>query len=142
MGLIKKVQKRFWIWHWRSKYWWHDTEEGHQAQIGLVCLMALVVLIQMIRMFTVTPPVSTTAEPMKAIYWWVVQLIIAVIALVLAIALRPKQQSAPPPDEETPTVEDGHSIVEAFGDVWITEENILAQRVVGKEGIKAEGGKK
>lgn len=74
-------------------------------------------------------------------YWWVVQLVIAIVGAVLSYALRPKVEQPKPVEGEAPTVEDGQSALEVYGEVWIDDEFILAHKVVGTEKIKAKGKK-
>ncbi|ODU53495.1 MAG: hypothetical protein ABS98_00605 [Lysobacteraceae bacterium SCN 69-48] len=80
-------------------------------------------------------------EPAQAVYWWVVQLVIAVISAVIAYALRPKVEAPKPGEADMPTTEDGRAVPEAHGTVWIEDEFMLAYKVVGRVPIKS-GGKK
>lgn len=75
-------------------------------------------------------------------FWWVVQIAIAIIAAVLSYALRPKIPKTPAPQVEGPTVEDGLCVDDHFGEVWV-EPQLLAWRVVATQKIKSKtGGKK
>lgn len=129
--------------YWRTRYWWMDTDDGHLSRVALFCVAVLVVIIQLIKMFIAAAmaPDMVPQEPVKAIYWWVVQLIIAIIAAVAAYALAPKYEAPPPKEMETPTVDDGQHVLEVDGDVWIKGEFVLAHRKVGEEAIKS-GSKK
>lgn len=74
-------------------------------------------------------------------YWWVVQLIIMVIAAVVAYALRPKPETPKPMSSEAPTIEDGQAAKHYFGTCWVGDEFLLAWKMMGTIPIKAKGGK-
>lgn len=147
MGLIEynraseRVRKRFNVWYWRLRYWWMDTEGGTRAHVGLLCASVLVTVMQLIKVSIAALLPPPPGEPAKSIYWWVVQLIIAIVSAIISYALRPKPKSQPPAQLDTPTVDDGQSTLEIHGDCWIDEEFILAQKVVGKVPIKSKGKK-
>lgn len=126
--------------YWRVRWWWMDTDSGAEVKIALLCLAVLVVIMQLVRVSieTVAPAQD---EPVKAVYWWVVQLIILIVSAIISYALRPKPQAPKPEQFDSPIVEDGHSVLEVYGDVWVKEEFIGAQRVVGKEPIKSKSKK-
>lgn len=139
MGLSRvRIAKLGYVWYWRARYWWMDTDTGAQAHVLAFCVAVLVTIIELIKMFTAVPKPE---EPVKAIYQWVVQLIIAVVMALISYALRPKIEGVQPANLDTPTVDDGEGIHEAHGDVWIPDPFINAQRVVGKEPIKSKGKK-
>lgn len=126
--------------YWRVRHWWMDTRSGTEVKIALLCMAVLVVIMQLVRV-SIQALMPAPDEPVKAIYWWVVQLIILIVSAIISYALRPKPQAPKPEQFDTPTVEDGHSVLELYGDVWVKEEFIGAQRVVGKEAIKSKGKK-
>lgn len=127
--------------YWRVRHWWMDTEAGKQTRVALLCMACLVVVLQLIHVTVAATMPAPEPEPVRAIYWWVVQLIILIISAVISYALRPKPQAPKPDQFDAPTVEDGHSVLELYGDVWVKEEFIGAQRVVGKEPIKSKSKK-
>ena len=140
LSLRARASHRANVWYWRARYWWMDTEDGQQSRTALLCLSVLVVIIQLIKMFVAAAlPMVSPDEPVKAIYWWVVQLIIAIVAAVAAYALAPKVEAPPAKQQDMPTVDDGQAVLEIHGDCWIDEEFIMAQMVVGKDPIKSEG---
>lgn len=128
------------VWRMRLRYWWMDTEGGQQTRLAL-CVAALLVSVAHFAMLAVQASMPPQGEPARAPYWWVVQLIIAIVSAIISYALRPKPQGVSPQEQDAPTVEDGQSTLEVHGDCWIDDEFILAQRVVGKDPIKT-GGKK
>lgn len=74
------------------------------------------------------------------VFW--VQLAIMVISAVVAYAMRPKPQPPTPADRQAPEVEDGTSIREVFGDVWITNPTELLWKALPEIPIRKKGGKK
>ena len=145
MALNVMIGHRLHVWSWRIRYWWLDTESGAHAQVMGFCLGALVVLVQTIKIVLASLLAAHAPhphEPQKAVVWWVVQLVIALVAAVLSYALRPKLPTQPVPKQEMPTVEDGLCVDDHFGEVWIDDPPLLAWKVVRTEKIKSKGGKK
>jgi hypothetical protein len=145
MGLMAHIPHR-----WRAyvalqalrlRYWYLDTESGRRAQLWGFAAALLVVIVQIVRMAVAAVLPEARPEPAQAVVWWVVQLIIAVVSAVIAYAMRPKLEAPKPSEASTPTTEDGRSVPEAHGTVWITEEFLLAYKVVNRVPIKS-GGKK
>lgn len=118
------------------------TPTTARARVGVFCVAVLVLVIQLIKMLVAAAlPVVSPGEPAKAIYWWVVQLIIAIVAAVIAYAVQPKVENAVARGQDMPTVDDGQSVDEFHGDCWQEKEFIQGQVIVAKEPIKS-GGKK
>ncbi|GAB3755199.1 hypothetical protein [Lysobacter olei] len=142
MGLIARAGRLRYVWSWRARYWWLDTRSGEAAHWVCVCLGALVSVVQVARMFMAAAVPPAAGEPAKAVYWWVVQLIIAIIAAIVAYKMRPKVEPAKPASGTQPTVEDGQSVKHYFGTCWIEDEFLLAWKQMGTIPIKTKGGKK
>lgn len=142
MGLIDR--ERRYVYGWRLRHWWMDTTAGRRAHVSALCLAVLVVIIQLVRMAVAALVPPQPGEPVQAVYWWVVQLIILVVAAVVAYALRPDPPKAAERKVESPTVEDGTPIIDVGGTVWIEHDDnrLLAWKVVGRDPIKTDGGKK
>lgn len=69
-------------------------------------------------------------------------IIIALLALAVSMALRPKVDStAAAVQDKTPTTEDGLAAKHHFGEVWVDDEFLLAWKVVGTIPIKTKSGK-
>lgn len=146
MGLMRNIRARRYVWAWRLRYWWMDTDSGARARVVAFCLAVLVVIMWLIHMAVVAvlPEARAAGEPAEAVYWWVVQLIILVVAAVVAYALRPKPQGAEQRKTDPPTVEDGTAVKDYGGTVWVEHDDnfLLAWKVVGQDAIYGEGGKK
>lgn len=127
--------------YWRARYWWFDTEGGAYAHSAVFVISCLVVIFQTARFAvhaTLPPP---PGEPQKAIYWWVVQLIILVISALVSYALRPKVEQQKPAGANPPSTEDGQAVVDILGTGWIEDYFVLAWKPNGYEKIKAKGKK-
>lgn len=126
----------------RLRYWYLDTDAGRHAQLWAFAGALLVLLVQIVRMVVAALHPPARPEPEHAVYWWVVQLVIAIISAIISYALRPKVEPPKPGEANTPTTEDGRAVPEAHGTVWIEDEFLLAYKVVGRVPIKSDGGKK
>ena len=126
----------------RLRYWYLDTDTGRRAQLWAFAASLLVVVVQIVRMVVAAALPEARPEPAQAIYWWVVQLVIAIISAVISYALRPKLEPPKPGEADTPTVEDGRAVPEVHGTCWIQDEFLLAYKVVGRVPIRTGGGKK
>ena len=142
MGLITRARRLHYVWSWRLRYWWLDTPAGAQAQMGVLAFAALVVIIQLIRMAMAALVPPSPGEPAKAIYWWVVQLIIAIVSAIISYAMRPKVEEQKPQAGEAPSTQDGQAVKDHFGTVWVEDEFILAWKMMGTDRIRSNGGKK
>lgn len=142
MGLITRARRLHYVWSWRLRYWWLDTPAGAQAQMGVLAFAALVVVIQLIRMAMAALVPPPAGEPAKAVYWWVVQLIIAIVSAVISYAMRPKVEEQKPQAGKAPSTQDGQAVKDHFGTVWVEDEFILAWRMMGTDRIRSKGGKK
>lgn len=142
MGLIASLRRLHYVWSWRIRFWWLDTRQGEWAHWALLALGLLIVLMQLVRVFVAATVSPSPGEPARAVYWWVVQIIIAIVAAAISYAMRPKPQSAAPTQADVPTTEDGLAAKHYFGECWVEDEFQLAYKVVGRDPIKTKGGKK
>lgn len=140
--LIQRAKKKTTICRWRLRYWWMDTREGRRAQVAVFCFAVLVVVVQLVQVAVAALAPPPADQPAKAVYWWVVQLIILIVSVAISYAMRPKTEQPKPQAGTAPTIEDGQSIKHHFGTVWVEDEFILAWKVTGTVPIKTKGGKK
>ncbi|PBJ83700.1 hypothetical protein CMZ84_04210 [Lysobacteraceae bacterium NML93-0399] len=136
MGLIARTRHARYVYGWRLRYWWMDTRSGDRARVIGFCLAVMVAIIQFIQMALVAM-FPTPGAPAKA-YWWIVQLVIMIVAVAVAYAMRPKPQNAQERKVDPPTVEDGTAVKDYFGTCWIEHEDnfLLAWKVVGQDPIR------
>ncbi|MDZ5815107.1 hypothetical protein U4I65_08680 [Stenotrophomonas maltophilia] len=143
MGLITAYKRLLYIWSWRLRFWWLDTRSGERAHWAAFYVGLFVAIVQFVRMCVAAAlPPPPEVGPAKAVYWWVIQLIIAIIAAAIAYSMRPRTQSATPQSGDAPTTEDGQTVKHYFGTCWITDEFLLAWKQMGTLPIKTKGGKK
>lgn len=144
MGLTMMALRRLWYrWSWRARYWWLDTRSGRAAQLGvfgLACLVAVLQLTHMMIVVATTPP--QPHEPVRAVAWWVAQIIIMVVFAAISILMAPRVEDPKPQKVDAPTVEDGLAVRDVFGTVWIDDQFLLAWKHMGTVKIKKKGGKK
>lgn len=152
MGLIAnsrpatRLRELRYVWGWRLRYWWMDTEAGERARLTAFFVALLVVLLQLIRMAVaaVLSEARAPGEPAQAVYWWVVQLIILVVAAAVAYAMRPKPPTQQERQIDPPSVKDGTAVKDYGGTVWVEHDDnfLLAWKIVGRDAIRTGGGKK
>lgn len=145
MGLIGPIRRRAHGFCWRLRYWYMDTPAGARAQVGGFVVACLALVMQMVRMAVaaIMPQMQPTAE-VRSVYWWVVQLVIMVVAAAISYALRPKVEPPQERQHDAPTVQDGTAARDYFGTCWIEHDDnfLLAWKIVGRDGIYTKGGKK
>src|SRR6185437_1891727 len=85
MGLIARLHARLrhrhYVWSWRMRYWWLDTSAGAQA---------LIVVLQFIGLGIAALAPRPAGKPQESIIWWVVYVIVMLIAAAVSYAMRPK----------------------------------------------------
>lgn len=90
-------------------------------------------------------PDAVDGTVVKAYVQWIVQLVIVIVAAVVAYAMAPKPPIPKPAaleDFDVPTAEEGRPIAKVFGECWITSPNNLWYGDLSTEAIKKKGGKK
>ena len=148
MGLIDRIRALRFMYAWRVRHWWMDTDGGRRARVTLFCLSLLLLAWQLVKIAVASlyppPEYSLLGEPVQAVYWWVVQLIIAIVAAVVAYAMRPKPPQQQERKIESPTVQDGTAVKDYLGTCWIEYDDnfLLAWKIVGRDAIRTKGGKK
>jgi hypothetical protein len=142
MGLMAHARKRLDVWWWRVRFFWLDTREGEYARWTLCLLGAVIGVAKLAQAMIVSNTPLPAGTPHRAIYWWVVQLIIMIIAAAVSMAMRPKVQPPAASEAKSPTVNDGQAVHHHFGECWIEDEFLLAWKVVGTVKIQTGGGKK
>jgi len=140
MGLIVSMRRARHVWSWRLRYWWLDTPSGAQAHVVVLCISMLIVVAQFIHL-GIAALAPRPAEPQHAVIWWVVYLIVMLVAAAVSYAMRPKPENAKPVEGQGQTTEDGQSVKRYWGTHWIDDEFLLAWKITGRDPIKAKGGK-
>lgn len=138
MNLIALIRRRAIVWSWRARYWWLDTPGGIVAQRWALVLGLMVFLVQIVRLAVVALAPRPHNEPAESYggIEIVVLVIILLISIYVAYRSRPKATTAKAEDANVPTTEDGQAVTQVFGTVWISDEFVLAFKVVGTDPIK------
>src|SRR5690606_21090872 len=121
MGMSRRFRELRYVYGWRLRHWWMATDSGKRAHVVAFCIAVLVAIahLALVAVAAALPP--PPGEPTKAIVWWV-QLIIMVIAAVVAYALKPDPPEATARQVEAKTVEDGTPVKDYGGTVWIDHD--------------------
>jgi membrane-bound metal-dependent hydrolase YbcI (DUF457 family) len=145
MGLKKNFARWRYKYGWRLRHWWFDTREGAQARVLAWCVGVLVAIVMLVRHVVagMAPPAPVDPlHPQQAIIVAVVILIVAlIVGLAVALTMNNNSPQVPEGNANTPTTEDGQSVRHHFGTVWEDDTFLLAWKIVGKDPIKADGGK-
>lgn len=138
MGLIPILRRKADTAYWRLRYWWFDTESGAHARALALVVSCLVVVVQTAR-FVTAPHDAASAQ--HAVIWWVVYLIVALVAAAAVYTMRPKVEQRAPQTANPPSTQDGQAVVDILGTSWIDDYFVLAWKPNGVEKIKAKGKK-
>jgi hypothetical protein len=145
MGLIELAARahiRLDTWSWRARYFWFDTEGGAHANAGMrVCLWMLVIVSLVRNMLAARDYALHPERQQEAVIWWVVYLVVALIAAAVAYAMMPKIEQQKPQGANPPSTEDGQAVVDILGTGWIEDFFVLAWKPNGVTKIKSKGKK-
>jgi hypothetical protein len=142
MELIARIHRWRYVYGWRLRYWWADTPSGLHARFMLIGFAGLVGIWQTVEAAIVASRPVPKDRPHEAIIWFVVYILIALLAAVAAYALAGHQQPPTAQTGSTPTTDDGQSVKHHFGTNWVDDSFLLAWKLVGRDPIKSNGGKK
>jgi hypothetical protein len=139
MGLMSALRRKAHTLYWRLRYWWFDTEGGAWGRAGALVLGCIAVIVQSVRVAIAAN--APAAKPQHAVIWWVVYLVVTLIAAAVAYAMAPKPQEQRPQEANPPSTDDGQAVVDILGTGWIEDYFVLAWQPNGVEKIKAKGKK-
>lgn len=140
--LKQRIARWRYVYGWRLRYWYLDTPAGARAQAWAFAGAVLVIVVQLIKLAVAAVAPASRAAPQNAIYMWVVQLIIMIIAALVSYATRPKATEPAKQTAESPSIEDGQFAKHHLGTCWVDDSFVLAWKPMGTEKIKTKGGKK
>lgn len=141
MGLMRTLKGKAHTAYWRGRYFWYDTEGGAYARGGLIVVFALVALLDIVKLSITAYRVHSGQQPQQAVVWWVVYLIVALVAAAVSYALMPKPEAQKPSESSGPTTEDGQAGIRYWGRHKVDDTRLLAWKIVGRDPIKGKGGK-
>lgn len=131
-GLMRFIRRRATVWSWRVRYWWLDTSGGKLAQRWALVLALLVFMVDLAGL--VVQALGPRHAESTSSWAWALAILFG--ASVLAYTNRPKPAQPNPEDANLPTAEDGQAVTQVFGTVWISDEFVLAFKVIGTDPIK------
>lgn len=133
------LHRLLYVYGWRFRHWWYDTESGAVARRVTALVLALGGLVLLVDHFRSPFP---QGQPQQAFVWWV-QLIIMVVSMLISALLSRTNQTKPEVQTpEIPTTEEGTAVKRIYGTVRISEPQVLAWRSAGTDKIRKGGGKK
>lgn len=142
MGMTMRLQRFRYVYGWRIRYWWMDTQSGARAQLAVRHLAAAAVIIDALGLGSSVVAQRSVHAPQQSFFWFIILLVIMIGAAIASYAARPKSQAPSASPGDAPSTEDGQMVVHHFGECWIDDSFILAWKVVGTDKIKSKGGKK
>lgn len=138
---VKRMRTRLHTSYWRARHWWMDTEGGARARV-LAWIAGLVVCVaDVAAMLLHAAAPAPAGTPHEAVVWWVVYLIVALVAAAVSYALRPKLDQQQPAEEKGPTTEDGQAGIYYRGTHIVRDTFLLGWKMVGRDPIKGSSGK-
>lgn len=142
MGLIARKLHRL---YWLLRYWCMD-KYAEQVHRGAFAAAVIATAVQVARVAVRVPDMMAVTQgvpyPRYAIWNWVVQIGIMILAALISYALRPRPQTPDPVSAQVPETKDGKSLREVFGTVWIDDSGIVGWKNHDPEPIRKKGGKK
>ncbi len=131
MTLQKTLGQFIHVWGWRLRYWWLDTEAGLRCRWGLAAVLYLWSAWQAFLMWRGW----SAGEPMHA-FW--IQVVWFIVSALISYALTPKTPDSVDQPGQAPRVEDGAGVRMVFGEVWITDPDIIGWKKMGTKTIRGK----
>lgn len=124
------VQRLAYVYGWRLRYLWLDTNAGRWLCLGLAGVL-LVAGGVMLGLGLMRP-----AAQHQAAFW--VQIVIMVVSALVMMALAPKPKKPEAGTPEVPEVEDGQGIRMVFGEVWVSDLTVIGHKPMGTKNIRGK----
>lgn len=132
--MTKESLRRWWhITRWRLRYLWLDTSFGRWMHIGAAILMLIVAVLRLPAALG-----AVQSGPVHAEITLFTQIVIMVVLSLISIALTPKQPDAVDQVIEAPRLKDGAGVRMVFGEVWITDPDIIGWKKMGTKTIRGK----
>lgn len=141
MGLIKTLKRWRHVYGWRLRYWWLDTPNGRHARVLLLVLgffgSIAEVVVWVVRAMQPVPAM----QPHQAINWFIA-IVFGIGVAYLWDLTKGKADKGEADNNQAPTTDDGQSAKHHFGTCWVDDSFLLAWKIVSRDPIKSDGGKK
>lgn len=130
--MTKESFHRWWhITRWRLRHFLLDTDAGRRCILGVAGLAWVWTLVEFVSLMRV----AASGEPKQA-FW--VQVVWFIITVLVSMALTPKQPDAVDQVVEAPRLKDGTGVRMVFGEVWITDPDIIGWKKMGTKTIRGK----
>lgn len=130
--MTKESLRRWWhITSWRVRYFLLDTDAGRRCILGVAGLAWVWTLVEFVSLMRV----AASDVPQQA-FW--VQVVWFVVSVLVSMALTPKQPDAADQVVEAPRLKDGSGVRMVFGEVWITDPDIIGWKKMGTKTIRGK----
>ncbi len=126
--------RRWWhITSWRVRYLWLDTPVGRWMHIGVAVLLLAAAAWRAWLWRG-----QAAAGPVHAELTLFAYIVIMVVTSLIMLALTPKQPDAADQVVEAPRLKDGSGVRMVFGEVWITDPDIIGWKKMGTKTIRGK----
>ena len=130
--MTKESFRRWWhITRWRQRYFLLDTDAGRRCILGVAGLAWVWSLIELVALMR-----TAAADAPQQAFW--VQVVWFVVSVLVSMALTPKQPDAADQVVEAPKLKDGAGVRMVFGEVWITDPDIIGWKKMGTKTIRGK----
>ncbi len=130
--MTKESLRRWWhITRWRLRYLLLDTDAGRRCILGVAGLAWVWSLVELVVLMR-----TAAADAPQQAFW--VQVVWFVVSVLVSMALTPKQPDAADQVVEAPRLKDGSGVRMVFGEVWITDPDIIGWKKMGTKTIRGK----
>ncbi len=130
--MTKESLRRWWhITRWRMRYFLLDTDAGRRCILGVAGLAWVWSLFELVVLMR-----TAAADATQQAFW--VQVVWFVVSVLVSMALTPKQPDAADQVVEAPRLKDGSGVRMVFGEVWITDPDIIGWKKMGTKTIRGK----
>lgn len=130
--MTKESLRRWWhITRWRLRYFLLDTDTGRRCILGVAGLAWVWSLFELVVLMR-----TAAADAPQQAFW--VQVVWFVVSVLVSMALTPKQPDAADQVVEAPRLKDGSGVRMVFGEVWITDPDIIGWKKMGTKTIRGK----
>ncbi len=123
------LQRLAYVYGWRLRHLWMDTNAGRWLCLGLAGVLLVATGVMLTNALQDGPAGLAAIWP---------QIIIMIVSTLIMMALAPNPTDAQKGTAESPQVEDGAGIRMVFGEVWIDDPTIVGHKPMGTKNIRGK----
>ena len=132
----RHAQARYWL------DWWLVNQHGiARVVIAVVFMSCLLPVAYYVDYGSRVEVAVGSPVVQKAWVQFFIYLAIMIVAAIVAYAMAPKPKAPEPGKGQIPEADDGKSVIQVFGDVWVEDPMVIGFKPMGTDPIKAKGGK-